>query len=369
MGDRRRDRRRVSAWRSSPGCCGAREEDARSRCRTLGPAALAPPARRARESSGGGGARRPRTSPSRRRRRPVATTPAARGAQPGRVAASPSRPASPVDPTPAPRAAAERSAPAPIIAWAESLDLSHLTPEDETRLGNAIHRILMNHIQPLRRRRPERTGRERAAPGDAEELHDHGHGFRRRERLLASGGIHLREPRADRHVRHRRGLRPGVRPRARGRPPGAQARADERQGGSGRGEEAGQGHLESVLDPDRHRLPGCRRSSRPIPGSSSGCPRPTTRSASCWRSCGNSRTTRGATTSRTAANGRVREFPLVENHYRAHPAAATRLGRLEQVFATPAAESAVEMADDGGRRAPLPGPTAFSSLSARPWGS
>ena len=39
--------------------------------------------------------------------------------------------------------------PAPVLAWADSLDLSNLTPEDENRLGNELHQLVLTHLNPL----------------------------------------------------------------------------------------------------------------------------------------------------------------------------------------------------------------------------
>jgi hypothetical protein len=39
--------------------------------------------------------------------------------------------------------------PADVIAWANALDLSQLTAEDEIRLGEELNRLIMAHVQPI----------------------------------------------------------------------------------------------------------------------------------------------------------------------------------------------------------------------------
>ncbi len=39
--------------------------------------------------------------------------------------------------------------PGPVLAWADSLDLTKLTPEDENRLGNELHQMVLTHVKPV----------------------------------------------------------------------------------------------------------------------------------------------------------------------------------------------------------------------------
>jgi predicted Zn-dependent protease len=39
--------------------------------------------------------------------------------------------------------------PASVLAWADSLDLAQLGPEDELRLGACLHQIVLSHLQPI----------------------------------------------------------------------------------------------------------------------------------------------------------------------------------------------------------------------------
>src|SRR5207244_4120460 len=39
--------------------------------------------------------------------------------------------------------------PAPVLAWADSLDLSNLKSDDELRLGSELHRLVLTHVPPL----------------------------------------------------------------------------------------------------------------------------------------------------------------------------------------------------------------------------
>jgi Zn-dependent protease with chaperone function len=39
--------------------------------------------------------------------------------------------------------------PEPLLAWANSLDLAKLSPEDESRLGACLHRIVLSHLKPV----------------------------------------------------------------------------------------------------------------------------------------------------------------------------------------------------------------------------
>jgi pSer/pThr/pTyr-binding forkhead associated (FHA) protein len=55
-------------------------------------------------------------------------------------------------PVPAARGAPKRPSDQPaedVVAWANSLDLNDLTPEDEDRLGRALRQMVLTHIKPL----------------------------------------------------------------------------------------------------------------------------------------------------------------------------------------------------------------------------
>jgi pSer/pThr/pTyr-binding forkhead associated (FHA) protein len=76
-------------------------------------------------------------------------------ARPGRPAPAIARPPLPSPPAPAsepdsrpPKPPSDQPAP-DVVAWANSLDLTSLAPDDEDRLGRELRRLVLAHIKPL----------------------------------------------------------------------------------------------------------------------------------------------------------------------------------------------------------------------------
>jgi len=64
-------------------------------------------------------------------------------------AAAVERPPTSVEPTQPVWKPPSDQPPAAVLAWADSLDLSNLKPEDENRLGDALHNVVLTHVKPI----------------------------------------------------------------------------------------------------------------------------------------------------------------------------------------------------------------------------